>query len=79
MAYSEQVVRAAREKLEKRRRDAENEAAALRDGLCQRFPRLKEIEREKAAAIPELGDTIGFQQHNPHHVHDVFGHTARVV
>ena len=58
MAYSEQVVRAAREKLEKRRRDAENEAAALRDGLCQRFPRLKEIEREKAAAIPELTHAI---------------------
>ena len=32
-----------------------------------------------AAAIPELEATIGFQQHNPHHIHDVFGHTACVV
>jgi len=32
-----------------------------------------------AAAIPELEGCIGFQQHNPHHIHDVYGHTAQVV
>ena len=30
-------------------------------------------------AIPELEATVGFQQHNPHHLHDVYGHTAQVV
>lgn len=29
--------------------------------------------------IPELRPTVGFQQHNPNHRHDVFGHIARVV
>ena len=31
------------------------------------------------AVIPELAQTLGFQQHNPHHTHDVYGHTIRVV
>ena len=31
------------------------------------------------AAIPELEPCVGFLQHNPHHVHDVWGHTIRVV
>ncbi|MBQ7230380.1 MAG: CCA tRNA nucleotidyltransferase [Oscillospiraceae bacterium] len=31
------------------------------------------------AAIPELAPTVGFQQHNPHHIHDVYGHTIRVA
>ena len=31
------------------------------------------------AAIPELEPSVGFQQHNPHHIHDVWGHTVRVV
>ena len=29
--------------------------------------------------IPELAPTVGFDQRNPHHVHDVFGHIAQVV
>lgn len=29
--------------------------------------------------IPELVPAVGFEQHSRHHVHDVFGHTARVV
>jgi len=29
--------------------------------------------------IPELAPSIGFGQHNPHHLHDVFTHTAHVV
>lgn len=58
MAYDEKVVRAARQRLEKRRRDAEASAAALRERLCAEIPRLREIEREKAAAIPELTHAI---------------------
>lgn len=30
-------------------------------------------------AIPELAPTAGFQQHNPHHSHDVFTHIAYVT
>lgn len=29
--------------------------------------------------IPELKDSVGFDQHNPHHKHDVFTHTAKVL
>ena len=29
--------------------------------------------------IPELGPSVGFQQHSPHHAYDVFTHTAHVV
>ena len=31
------------------------------------------------AVIPELAPCVGFDQHNPHHIYDIFGHTARVV
>ena len=58
MAYDEKVVRAARGRLEKRRRDAETAAAALRERMCEQIPRLREIEREMAAAIPELTHAI---------------------
>ena len=29
--------------------------------------------------IPELTPTVGFAQHTPHHVHDVYTHTAQVT
>ena len=29
--------------------------------------------------LPELGPTVGFDQHSRHHIHDVFGHIATVV
>ncbi len=32
-----------------------------------------------SAVIPELEPCIGFHQHNPHHIHDVYGHTAQVA
>ena len=32
-----------------------------------------------AAAIPELAPLIGFDQHTPYHLYDVWGHTARAV
>ena len=31
------------------------------------------------AAIPELAPCVGFDQHNPHHLYDIYEHTARVV
>ena len=58
MAYDPNVVRAARDRLERRRREAETTAAALREQWCTRIPRLREIEREMAAAIPELTHAI---------------------
>ena len=58
MAYDPNVVRAARDRLERRRREAETTAAARREQWCTRIPRLREIEREKAAAIPELTHAI---------------------
>ena len=29
--------------------------------------------------IPELAPSVGFEQHSPHHIYDVFTHTAHVV
>ncbi|MBR5523768.1 MAG: ATP-binding protein [Clostridia bacterium] len=58
MAYDPNVVRAARDRLERRRREAEITANNLREQWCGRIPRLREIEREKAAAIPELTHAI---------------------
>ena len=40
------------------------------------------LERERAVmveAIPELKPLVGFAQNSPYHVHDVYGHTVRVV
>ena len=54
MAYDEKVVRAAKQRLEKRRRDAETSAAALKERLCNEMPRLREIEREKAGIQAEI-------------------------
>ena len=58
MAYDEKVVRAAKARLEKRRREAEHAATQLREQLCVQVPRLAEIEQEKAAALPELTNAI---------------------
>ncbi len=40
---------------------------------------LLRFDRVIAQVIPELAPTIGFDQHSPHHAHDVFTHTAHVV
>ncbi len=58
MAYDPQVVQAARERLEQRRQEAINDAAALRTRLHNRFPRVQEIERELATALPEVTRAI---------------------
>lgn len=58
MAYDEHVVKAARERLEQRRGQATNRAAALRAQLCEQYPRLKEIEKELTTAIPAVTRAI---------------------
>ena len=40
--------------------------------LCRYAPILTQV-------IPELAPCVGFDQQNPHHIHDVFTHTAHVV
>lgn len=42
-------------------------------GMMQAFPDVFTI------IIPELAATIGFDQHNPHHIYDVWTHTAHAV
>lgn len=42
-------------------------------GMMQAFPDVFAI------IIPELAPTIGFEQHNPHHLYDVWTHTAHAV
>ena len=69
MAYNETVVRAARERLEKRRREAESAATALQNKMCEQYPRLKDIQREKAASIPEL--TRAILDNNPAAAEDI--------
>ena len=54
------------------------------DELCKLLPLVSADDLIRfapvlAAVIPELENCIGFQQHNPHHLHDVYGHTAQVV
>ena len=54
------------------------------DELCKLLPLVSADDLIRfapvlAAVIPELENCIGFQQHNPHHLHDVYGHTAHVV
>ena len=41
--------------------------------------RLLEFSPIVTAVIPELAPCVGFDQHNPHHLYDIFEHTARVV
>ena len=36
-------------------------------------------DAETSAAMSALAPTLGFQQHNPHHIFDVYTHTAQVV
>ena len=52
--------------------------------LCQLLPHANAASLLRYApvlcqVIPELTDTMGFQQHNPHHIYDVYTHTAHVV
>ena len=52
--------------------------------LCQLLPHAKAADLLRYApvlcqVIPELTDTLGFAQHNPHHQYDVYTHTAHVV
>ncbi len=54
------------------------------DELCKL---ILHIDAEEMAAfapvltqvIPELATAVGFDQHNPHHIYDIYAHTAHVV
>ncbi len=58
MAYDPSVVQAARARLEARRTQATANAAALRAKMCAQIPRLGDIEKELAAALPQLTRAI---------------------
>ncbi len=58
MAYNPHVVQAARERLEQRRQQASNDAAALRTRLHTQYPRIREIEQELTTALPEITRAI---------------------
>lgn len=58
MAYDSHVVQAARERLEQRRQQASDAAAALRTRLHAQYPRIREIEQELTTALPEVTRAI---------------------
>ena len=54
------------------------------DELCKLLPLVSAEDLIRfapifAAVIPELEACMGFDQHNPHHIHDVYGHIVQVV
>ena len=54
------------------------------DELCKLLPLLKAEDLARYATvltrvIPPLAATLGFDQKNPHHIYDVYTHTAQVV
>ena len=54
------------------------------DELCKLLPLLKSEDMATYSAIltqviPPLAPTLGFDQKNPHHIYDVYTHTAQVV
>ncbi len=54
------------------------------DELCKLLPLVTakdlEIFRDVLVqVVPPLAPCVGFLQHNPHHIYDVYGHTAKVV
>lgn len=40
---------------------------------------MEEFSDVIAVILPELAPTMGFKQHNPHHLYDVYGHSLRCV
>lgn len=52
--------------------------------LCKLLPRITAQQLKRyapilLAVVPELEETVGLDQKNRHHIHDVFTHTAQVV
>ena len=59
-------------------------AERIFDELCKLLPLVTAADLITFSPIlkqilPELGNTIGFQQHNAHHIYDIFTHTAHAV
>ena len=53
----------------------------LKKLLCGRdvLPMLLDFPEVFSQLIPELGPTVGFEQHTPYHLYDVYAHTARAA
>jgi len=54
------------------------------DELCKLLPLMSAAELVRYARIltrvvPALGPCVGFDQHNPHHIYDIYTHIAHVV
>ena len=47
--------------------------------LAAKAPDLLRAVEILCRVLPELGPTVGFDQHSRHHTQDVYGHTAQVV
>ncbi len=59
-------------------------AERIFEELCKLLPLVKAADLLTFAPIlkeilPELGQTMGFEQHNSHHAYDIFTHTAHVT
>ena len=59
-------------------------AERIFEELCKLLPLVKAADLLTFAPIfkvilPELGQTMGFEQHNSHHAYDIFTHTAYVT
>lgn len=65
MAYSEQVLRRARARLEQAKQERERENAAHRQEAYERYPRLKEIDRELQLTMAQLMATALRHGENP--------------
>lgn len=58
MGYSREIYDAAMAKLEQRRTEASAKAAALHDDMINRYPRIREIEREMAGSSLQVAKAV---------------------
>ena len=58
MSYSREVYDAASAELQRRRREAEGAAEALRERVCRKYPRAEALERQMAQAAPQVAQAV---------------------
>lgn len=58
MSYSREVYDAASAELQRRRREAEGAAEALRERVCRKYPRAAALERQMAQAAPQVAQAV---------------------
>lgn len=58
MSYSREVYDAAAAELQRRRREAEGAAEALRERVCRKYPRAAALERQMAQAAPQVAQAV---------------------